>query len=424
MELTDYVRDGEWATVFGYVLFVALMAAGYYYNVTFVQLGVLDLGTRLVGLSRAATAAGMGALALLVAVVAVAVGVALDRRRADLYAKLRLLLAVVVLQLVLTPVAPRVSTRAGFAAWVVGCAVSLGAGLPAAFGTAVDLVPVPDRGAVGAAVAGLTFFAAAVYPLSWDVGSFSRALTAAMLPAVPVLAALASGRPAFVDALARQHERRAFGVGRFCRGDRPVTPRTPTFWTLLVLMFGVYFVDSLGFLRIVETETLVASTWQSPDLGPRLAIGAAHIVGAAAAGVLYRNFDRDWLFVWTFGVFAVTHLLYTVGFRLAPLSTGGTLAPPLYYAVAVSFYTTLNFALWPDVSTPATVGTRAALGVGVAGFLSTFLATAVALWLRGAGVSAARHLALTNALGLVLFVTVVVVLYVRRGAAAARGAGA
>ena len=405
----------------GAALFVALMTGGYYYNVTFVQLGLLDLGTRLVGMTRVQTSIGMAALALGAVAVALVVGVAMDRRgwSADLLAKLRLLLGVVVLQLVLTAVAPFVATVPAFAAWVAGCALSIGVGLPVAFSMAVDLVPVADRGYVAAAIAGLSFALAAVYPVEWNVGSFSLVVTLAMLPAVPVLAVLASGRLAVVDELARQHERRAFGAGRFTRG-RPVGVRTLTFWTLLVVMFGVYFVDSLGFLRIVETEALVAVAWQSPDLGPRVAIAGVHLVGAGAAGVLYRNFDRDWLFVWTFGVFAVSHLLYTFGFRLAPLGGAGTLAPPLYYAVAVSFYTTLNFALWPDVSTPRTVGTHAALGVGVAGFLATFLSTAVSLYFRATGVSAYGHLNVTSALGLLLFVGVVVLLYVRRGLAAAR----
>lgn len=45
MQLTSYLRERRWATVFGYLLFVALMVAGYDYNLTFVQLGLIDLGT-------------------------------------------------------------------------------------------------------------------------------------------------------------------------------------------------------------------------------------------------------------------------------------------------------------------------------------------------------------------------------------------
>ena len=39
--------------LFGFLLFVGMMAAGYYYNLTFVQLGLDDFGTRWLGLSEA-----------------------------------------------------------------------------------------------------------------------------------------------------------------------------------------------------------------------------------------------------------------------------------------------------------------------------------------------------------------------------------
>ena len=89
--------------VVGYGLFVTLLAAGYYYNITFVQLGLIDLGTRLVGLSGTAVSTWMGALALLTFASAVVTGVLMDRRgwSTDLRTKFRLLFGVVVVQLAL-----------------------------------------------------------------------------------------------------------------------------------------------------------------------------------------------------------------------------------------------------------------------------------------------------------------------------------
>jgi hypothetical protein len=94
---------------------------------------------------------------------------------------------------------------------------------------------------------------------------------------------------------------------------------------------------------------------------------------------------------------------------------------PGFYALAVSFYTTLNFALWPDVSTPETVGTHAALGVGVAGWLATFLSTSLALYFEESGVGLLSHLTLVNALALLLFAGVPVAVYLHRVARYARG---
>ena len=203
MRLPHYVRARRWEVVAGYALFVGLMVAGYYYNITFVQLGLIDLGTRLVGMSQTAVSAWMAGLALCTLVVAVTTGVAMDRRgwNTDLRTKLRLLLGVVLVQFALTFVAPGIRTVPGFGAWVVAASVGLGVGFPVSFSLAIDLVPVPDRGYVAAAITAIAYFLANAIPLSWSVDTFSRLMVVAMVPGIAVLAVLASGRVARVEAL-------------------------------------------------------------------------------------------------------------------------------------------------------------------------------------------------------------------------------
>jgi MFS family permease len=428
VRLVEFVREGRWATVAGYALFVALMTAGYYYNITFVQLGLIDLGTRLVGMSRTLVSMWMAGLALVTFAVAVAFGVTMDRRgwSRDLRTRLRLLFAVVLVQFVLTVAAPFIRSVPAFGAWILAASVTLGVGFPVSFSLAVDLIPVPDRGPVAAIITAATYGLANAVPLAWSIDVFARVMVAAMLPGVLVLGVVVSGRVAAVedilDALATQAE--AFGPGRFCRPD-PVTTRSLAFWSPVLLMFGVFFIDSLGFLRIIDTPALVLSSWQSPDLGPRLALAAVHVVGALMAGVLYVNFDRNGLFLSVFALFALTHVLYTSDLRLAALFPGvaggaPSIVNPLFYALTVSFYTTLNFALWPDLSTVDTVGTHTAIGIGMAGWLATFLSTAVALYLDHTEVTLLTHLNLVNALALLLLLGLAVGLYVRRAAAIAR----
>ncbi|MDS0478482.1 hypothetical protein [Natrinema sp. 1APR25-10V2] len=412
MKLLEYAARREWPPVVGAVLFVSLLAAGYYYNLTFVQLGLFDLGVNRVGMTHTAVSLGMALLALVALCSAVGTGVALDRTgwSRNLLVKLRLVLGVVLSQLVLTAAAPFVATPTQFFAWIVVCALSLGVGMPTTLSLTIDFVPVRDRGYVAAAVAGLSFFVAAIYPLEWSITEFSLVMVAAMIPGAVVIGVLASGRVGLVETLAEQHAE--FGVGRFCRSD-PVRTRSLTFWTLVALLFGVFFIDSLGFLRLVETPTYIFTSWQSPDLHVRLFIACAHVVGAGMAGVLYTAFDRRWLFLWVFGLFSFTHLLYTFDVRSA--GTGEPpLLLPLFYVLAVSFYTTLNFALWPDLSTPETIGTHSAIGLGLAGFLATFLSTGVALYFRALEVSLYDHLNVVNSLALLLFVGLAVLLYVRQ----------
>ena len=408
----DHIRAGHWEPLGGVGGFVAVLAAGYYYNLTFVQLGLIDLGARVVDLPGTTVSLAMAGFAIVAFVAAVSAGLAFDRRGigGSLTHKVRILALVVTAQWVLTILAPVVATPAQYAGWLTACAIVIGIAMPVTFALAVDLVPVPDRGYVAAAATALAFFAAAVYPMDWRVEEFAAVLVPVMAPGVLLLLALASGRTGVLQRLARYGD--AHAVGRFCRPD-PIRTWSGTFWVLVALMFGAFFVDSLGFLRIVETPVFVLSSWQSPDVGVRVFIGSVHVLAAFAAGVLYANFGRRALFLWIFGVFAFTHLLYTFDLRTAPDSTPPLLLPGAY-ATAVSFYTTLNFALWPDLSTPRTACTHAALGVGVAGWLATFLSTSLALYLSAADVDVLSHLTLVNALTLLLFVGLGVALYVRR----------
>ncbi|HVR31851.1 MAG TPA: MFS transporter [Acidimicrobiia bacterium] len=407
------ITDRRFVTGVGYFIYIAVLSAGYYYNLTFVQLGMIDLGTRLVGMSRSDVSMVMAGMAVSALVVAVVTGVVMDRRgwSSELRTKFRLLFAVIALQTALTVLAPLVATPAQFVVWVMVCSITIGAGIPVTFSLMIDFIPIRHRGHVAAAVAGLAFFAAALYPLEWRIEEFAVVMVWAMVPAVAVLGLVSFRRFAFVDQLARQYQR--FGVGRFCR---PVPIRTAsfTFWALVAVMFAVFFIDSLGFLRIVDTAAYISTSWQSPDVGTRLFIGVSHLVGAVMAGVLYMSLGRRWLMFAVLGLFAFTHLLYTSHLVTAPGGIDPPLVLPLFYVLAVSFYTTLNFALWPDLSTPANIGTHTALGVGIAGWLASFLSTALALYSHGAGWSLLTHLRYVNALALLLAVSLPVALYLRR----------
>jgi len=406
----------RWHVAAGYGLYTAILTAGYYYNLTFVQLGLIDLGERRVGLPGTTVSMTMGGLALGALAVALLMGWTMDRRGwgGALRVKLRILFAVVVVQAALTVAAPFVVAAGPFFGWVAVCSISIGTGIPVTFSLMLDLIPVRHRGHVAATTAGLAFFVAAIYPREWRIEEFATVMTWGMVPAAAIFGVLAFGRrgaPArLVDTLADGAARH--GPGRFVRP--PHRRSNAVFWGLVAVMFAVFFIDSLGFLRIIEAPTYILSSWQSPETGPRLFIGVTHVVGAAMAGVLYMSFDRPWLIVWILGLFAFTHLLYTSHLLVGPSGMDPPLILPLFYVLAVSFYTTLNFALWPDLSTAEDIGMRTALGVGVSGWLASFLSTALALYSRSEGLSLLSHLRLVNALALLLAVGVPVALYCAR----------
>jgi MFS family permease len=407
MALFLYLRARNWPVAAGYALFTGMMAIGYFYNVTFVQLGVKDLGERVLGLSSVMVAGQMAVLALLTCLVALGVGFTMQRRGwgTHLQRKLQLALGVILVQTCLTAVAPHITSSAQFLLWIVVCSLALGVGVPATFSLTTDLIPVRDRGYVAAAITAVAYFAAATFPGGWQIEPFSQTMLGIMIPGVlglGVIVALASSGRSFVARwvaeVSQNHQREWFGNGRFLgvgNGRKDLR-----FWGFVALMFGIFFVDSLGFLRIVDTPILVDGAWQAVQPTPRLIIAVTHVLAALVGGVLYTYLDERHLFYWIFGLFALTHLSYTFRVWLLPETTIAALGTPMLYATAVSLYTVVNFALWADFSTPQTISSNTAVGVALSGWTATFLSTALAIHWHTQGMPLDEHLRLVQALAL------------------------
>ena len=406
------IAHRDWVALAGVAAFVGLMTVGYYYNLTFVQLGLKDLGERVLGLDAARVAGAMALLAVVTCVVAVAFGLALARAPwgTRLVAKVRIAFGVVAVQTALTLVAPHLRSEAELWAWIAVTAVALGVGVPATFGMTVDLVPVADRGWVAALITGFAYLAANLWPEAWTIDVFARQMALVMPGGVVLLGGFAFARPGWLAALARQHRDPAFGRGRFVRLDGEGRPRRDaTFVMLVVLMFLIFFVDSLGFLRLIDTPELVAGSWRSADVAPRAAIGVVHLVAALIGGVLYRAFPARHLFFWVFGIFALVHFSYGL-VDVEPGRVDATLGVPILYAVAVSLYTVVNFAVWADLSTPRSVPVNAALGVALSGWSATFLSTGLAIGMQDRGVALADHLRWVDAIALACFTAMLLLL--------------
>ncbi len=424
MATPSRTRSAPGTTLFGVATFVALMGAGYAYNVTFVQLGVTDLGRRVLGLDERAVAGAMEVLALVTAGVALALGVAMVRSGlvASLRSKLRLTAVAVAVQTAATFLAPLVSSHAEYLAWSVVTALALGVAVPATFALTVDLVPVRWRGGAAAGVTAIAYAVAPLLSIGVTVEVLAVPFGLLMVGGTLALAAFGWLDVPIVDAWARQGARPSFAEGRYVRRDVDGSPRLRRrMVTVLALLFVVFFVDSLGFLRLVDTPLYVGQTWGAEDVGPRMTIAVAHVVAAAIGGVLYGALGERALIAWVLGIFAVVHFGYLLDAR-SGLGDGASLGMPILYAVAVSLYTVVTFAVWADLSTPRTIGLHAALGVAASAWTATFLATGLALRWTEAGVSFERHVALVNGFAtpaLVALVLAIVWPRRRREAAAA-----
>jgi MFS family permease len=390
-----------------------MMATGYYYNLTFVQFGLLDLGTRVIGMSEQRVAAHMAILALITSIIAITFGLLMMKTgwSKQFITKLRLAFGVVLVQTALTWAAPRVGSEGGFLIWVIVAALAMGIGVPVTFGMSVDLVPVRYRGYVGALITAGAYFPAAVVSATWTIEQFSSGLIWIMLGGLVPLGVLAFGNLNLIEQLANQHTQAEFGRGRFVRIDSDGNARVQrSLLLLVVLMFGIFFIDSLGFLRLAETPFFFETAWQSPALMPRLNIGIAHVLAALIAGVLYAALNEKELFLWIFGIFALVHLMYTGMARNISIGEP-TLATPILYAIAVSLYTVVNFAIWADVSTPGNISRNTAVGVAMSGFTATFISTALALQMRLAGVSLEEHLRIVDSLAILFFLLVLLLIF-------------
>jgi hypothetical protein len=398
----------KWPAWFGLLFFIGMMSAGYYYNLTFVQFGLIDLGVRLVGMETRQVVTAMALLALITSLVSVVTGLGMMKLgwSASFYIKLRLAFGVILGLTVLTGAAPAIRTGTGFLTWIVLASAALGIAVPVTFGLTVDLVPVRLRGYAGAFITAAAYFPAAVLSPDWTVENFASGLVWLMAGGAAVLGVMAFAPLGFIRQLAAHHSQPSYAHGRFIRRGRDGTPYVRrSLVVLFVLMFGIYFVDSLGFLRLAETPYFFEAAWQSQELQPRLVIGITHVIAALVAGVLYRALSEKELFLWIFGIFGLVHLMYSLSLRGVSAS-GPTLSEPVMYAVAVSLYTVINFAIWADISTPHTITRNTALGVALSAWTATFFSTALALQMSEMGIPLETHLRIVDSLAFLFFLLV------------------
>jgi MFS family permease len=325
--------------------------------------------------------------------------------------KMSLAFGVVIAQTLLTIVLPLITNTTTFAAWIVLTAATIGIGVPVTFSMTSDLIPVPDRGYAAVAITAGTYFTANVLPSAWTVDVFRTQMLWIMLPGALGFAVLVFGPFPILDRLARQHEEALFSRGRYVKpsGSGRLS-ESPRIITLIVLMFAIFFIDSLGFLRMTETPAYMLNTWRASELQPRIFIGVTHVVGALIAGVFYARMDDKVLFMWIFGIFALVHQGYGLQESLFP---GGesNLGMPMLYALAVSMYTVVNFAIWADISTAHTISVNTAIGVALSGWTATFLSTGLAIRWQGLGLSLAEHLRRVDALAWLLFLAVLLLIF-------------
>ena len=157
-------------------------------------------------------------------------------------------------QTLLTLASPLANDEAGFLVWLACVSLALGIGVPVMFSMTVDLVPVRLRGGAAAWVTALAYFAANAFSHQWAFEVFRQQSLILLIPGTLGMGLMAFIRHPWLDRLSCQHELPAFAQGRFARQEP-----TRRLLGLIVIMFTIYFVDSLGFIRLHKTPLYMIS---------------------------------------------------------------------------------------------------------------------------------------------------------------------
>ncbi len=354
----------------GHLFVISYLYGGYIYNLKFIQLGIPDLGKRVLGIDPITVGLYMALLAVITAIVAIVWGMRVNKLHLTITRKIDILIVLGLAQMGLTFWAGVMTVPEQLPIWIVLISIALGIGIPITITLLFELIPQKDRGIVAGLITGLAFFIGNISQYSWDItGTTQEALFMMVLGSAEFLLLRFLG---FFKKWFPPREDYTKYTGRF--SYRPLI-------FVVILMFTVFFVDSLGFLRIIGTSSLYNQTWHA-DMQTRTFLGVVHLLAGLGAGYLYSKTNE-----WTLGILALgLFMVVDVIFSLYPTSlpSSSLVAVSSLYCATVSIYTVNNFAIWVDVSTKDNVTKNAALGIGIGGWLSSFLSTMLAEFLAPA----------------------------------------
>ena len=366
-------------TYIGHLLVIGFMVGGYIYNVKFIQVGIPHLGEVKLGISPPEMGGLMALLAIITTVVAIIWGIQLGKLKWNVHQKIDAIIVVGIAQLVLTLGAPLIPEKFTLTTWIILTSTTLGFAIPLTFPLLYELIPTKHRGLVAGFIAGLAYLAGNWSPAEWTIESLATESLLMIIPGLGIFLVLRlSG---FLNKWIPLRSDYAAYEGRFT--SRPLVG-------VVGLMFIVFFIDSLGFMRIISTPALVNATWQAP-FETRAILGVVHFVAGVGAGYLYSRTDEWIIGIIALGLYIIADglfSLYTPAMNQVELTSIACL-----YCATVSVYTVNNFAIWADISTRENVSKNAALGIGIGGWLSSFLSTTVAFQLA-TSVPFATHLLL------------------------------
>jgi hypothetical protein len=378
-------KQSQWMKFYPYLLVISILTVGYLTGLHLIQIGIPELADSKAHMPEEEVNLYMGIMALISCFLAVISGIFLNKMEINIYNRLCLVILCGGVAAGITIVGNLISTPLQFEIWIILFSIILGITLPIPFTFVYYLIPKNHRGIVAGIITALAYF---LGNLTWTSWTFSAFLMESGMIGIPAILLMGWGflNKSKLNTLDFFHTTKSIQKlyeGRF---------HDYNFKFFVIVMFGIFFIDSFGFLRIIGESTIFYVTWYG-DLGTRFGFAIAHLSAALLMGYLYQKKGPKIVSLATLLGFVIVDSLWA----LYP-SNGLMIVTSWMYCAVVSFYTINTIALWADISEEKNVSSRTAIGIGVCLWLASFMSTAITsqLFVLLPGVTGFQtHLAIT-----------------------------
>lgn len=351
----EKIRKNE---LVGFVFYLLIIVAGYTFIIKFVQLGLPDFIVNYLELKKNAIILFMFYLAVLTSICCLVFGYSLDKLKWDLETKLKIFFICLVLQTPLILLLFSFNTILLFFLWINLISIIMGLQTPISISFIRDFIRPKYRGLFAGIATALIYSYGILSPFPWNISGFINELFFGLILGIPTIMIFIGLR------LFRNKEKQEIfnAKGNFVNYNKTL---------IIMALIGVIFVDSLGFLRIIETPHIYANVWRG-NFDIKILLVSSHTGFALLSGFLYSKGKPYLILLISLFMITMVDLFFAFLHNLIFLSK----VLGIFYCGAVSMYTINLLALWGDISTPESIGKFAGIGIGICGWLMTFISTA------------------------------------------------
>ncbi|MHA1338599.1 MAG: MFS transporter [Promethearchaeota archaeon] len=365
-----------WVNLFPYLFIISSLIGGYVVGFKLIQLGFPDLGIRILKLPEQTVDIGMALMAIFACISAIISGIYIDKKQFSLRIKLYMMIVGGGLQGAILGFMILFPTPNLFVPWIIAFSLVLGFLFPLIYSFVYYFIPTKTRGLVAGLITGIAYFFGNISPFEWNFEDFIKESIVIMIPAVILLGLLLLNHRK-IELYEIKDKKTVTTIESTKDIDKNSSKEIAgrfldrNLFIVTLFMFGVYFIDSFGFMQVISEDTILNVTWRGP-IETRLLFGLIHFIAAIIMGFLYYKFNEKIVFICSF-------IGFTVGDFLFSLYPSGTLLiiTSLIYCATVSFYTINSFVVWADISTEKNISKNAGIGIGIGGWLSSFISTSL-----------------------------------------------